>query len=234
MTQLVFPGATWDPGAASGYAFGVNRMELVVEHFTVGVNSFPIGKRGYFHTLFPKVGPPIQFAEINAVTWHAGPHNPRGPGHEFERLGYQEPLTDDQIGYGRDYHLWLHEEHGFPLSLYDGPKLQVPSDYRGFVNHGDLDKDRTDGVTREEWAALTAQTEEFDMLIIRTSDGKREAVIGSKVYYFRSLDARPAAEFLPLDADEWDYLHNDLAATVSAATGGVTGPLPVTLTGTVG
>ena len=151
------PGALRRPGALAGYARGTTRMQFAVEHFTVGTDSTGIGDRGYFHLLFPKVGPPLQFAEIDALTWHAGPWNSYGPGAEFERLGYDEPLTADQLEWGGRYHHWLSSEWGIPLVHFRGPPDGTrfdPSEFHGFPDHGAIDDQRTDGVTDAEFAPM--------------------------------------------------------------------------------
>jgi len=169
MPGVWLDGAVRRPGRNAGYAAGRNRLELGVLHFTVGTDSTSIGDQGYFHVLFPKVGPAIQFAEIDAVTWHAGGSssmpdaNQRGPGAEWERMptgnylrpGLQEadPLTPDQIEWGGR---WLEfcEAHGIPKAHYPGPQFGAAG-FAGHINHGDLDRDRSDGLTPEEWAAMT-------------------------------------------------------------------------------
>jgi len=149
------PGAVVRPGKLAGYARGRNRMEISVEHFTVGVDSTNIGLDGYFHLLFPKHGAPVQFAEIDALTWHAAEHNARGPGAEVERLGYHEPLTDDQVHWLRVYHHWLHDEWGMPLVQYRGPRFATQG-FHGFVNHLDLSNQRSDGLTHAEFDLVVA------------------------------------------------------------------------------
>jgi hypothetical protein len=154
------PGAVRDPGALAGYARGTNNMQFSVCHFTAGTHSEGIGKQGLFTILFPKVGPPIQYAEINALVWHAGvsPNgtywNPYGPGAEWERLTADEPLTDDQYNWGAQW-LNFNETWGVPKIHYHGPRY-YPGDFRGFINHRDLCSDRSDGLSDAEWDHMVA------------------------------------------------------------------------------
>lgn len=166
MSEVWFPGAIQDPGAAAGYkltyerADGHNAMRTVKVHFTVGTDSRAlIRNKGLAQFLFPKVGPPIQFAEVDAYCSDSGTWNGDGPGLEFERLSYDEALTADQIAAGARVITWLHAEWGFPLTLWDGERV-VATDC-GFINHGSVlgrgseHADHTDGVTRAEWDAMT-------------------------------------------------------------------------------
>lgn len=132
---MIFPGAVWDPGRNAGYAAGRNRMRLCVCHYTVGRDSTAIGERGYFHWLVRRDGEIVQFAEADAITWHAGTANQWGPGIEVEYL----PGVDDE--------LWTPEAHaatgrlvdwliglGISSNFYDGPRID-PSGYEGFLTH---------------------------------------------------------------------------------------------------
>lgn len=153
------PGCTKRPGNHAGYTLGKCKMVNVKLHFTVGTDSTSIGDRGFFQFLVPKDGPPIQFAEANSICYDSGSWNGDGPGIEFERLSYDDPLTPSQVEWGGKIVAWLHETYGIPLTHYDGPR--VPA-YNGFINHGSLlgrdgeHQDHTDGVTAAEWAAMTA------------------------------------------------------------------------------
>jgi hypothetical protein len=146
-------GATRTPGFNAGYTNGKTLMQFVVEHFTVGRNSHGIGLDGYFNMLIPKVGPPFQYAEWDAYTFHAGPWNRYGPGIEFERLGWDEPLTEDQLFWGGCAAVQLHEDWGIPLDHYQGPRFGA-ANYQGFVDHGDLDPMRSDGVSHADWLTM--------------------------------------------------------------------------------
>lgn len=151
------PGCVKRPGLHAGYNQGTAAMDCTVLHFTVGRDSTSIGDAGYFNWLVPKDGPPIQFAEANSITWHAGSWNGDGPGIEFERMGYEEPLTDSQTEWGGRIIRWLSDNYGIPTTHYDGPRVPV---YKGFINHGSLlgrggdTQDHTDGVTDGEWSAM--------------------------------------------------------------------------------
>jgi hypothetical protein len=174
-----FPGAIVDLGINAGYARGHNNMALIKLHYTVGTDSRAlIRNKGLAQWLMPKTGPPIQFAEADAYCFDSGPYNDDGPGIEWERLptgeyerpGLQlaEPLTVDQTEWGGRLLHWLHDEWGVPLELYAGPRFQATATgFRGSVNHGDLDDQRSDGVTRAEWDAMTGDVmtqEQMDTL----------------------------------------------------------------------
>jgi hypothetical protein len=161
MPDVWMPGLIHDPGSGAGYNVGRNQMRLVCVHFTAGVNSYELVKNGNAKApstlaqfLLPKMGVPWQFTEVDALCYDSPP-NTDGPGIEFERMGYHEPLTSDQLEWGGRIFQWLHDEWGVPLVHYDGPKVQgtIPG-FHGFANHGDLDRNRSDGVTPEEWDAL--------------------------------------------------------------------------------
>lgn len=170
-------GLIRDPGRGAGYTVGRNRMELNKQHFTAGGDSYNLVKNGsagapstLAFTLLPKVGVPWQFAEVDALCYDSGNWNDEGPGIEVERLASEqygpridirpglqaaEPLTPDQTYWLGEIIRWLESEWGIPAVLYDGPRYGVPAGWRGHVNHGDLDSQRSDGLTREEWAAVT-------------------------------------------------------------------------------
>jgi hypothetical protein len=143
-------------------------MVRAVAHYTVGADSRAIGRDGYFHWLVHRDESReqgcTQYAETSAVTWHAADAgNPYGPGIEFERqvigglnaegLSEAEPLTPNQIAWGSRLvdHLaaW-----GIAPELYAGERYGAAG-WVGWVNHRDLDSDRSDGLTRAEWALLT-------------------------------------------------------------------------------
>jgi len=171
MPDKWLPGARRNPGQNAGYNSGRNRMELAVAHYTVGADSRGVAERGFFHFLVhrdaSREGGCTQYAEVDAITWHAAAWNDDGPGIEYERLttgGYNDeglanaqPLTDNQIEWGGRIVAFL-AEWGIPPVLYDGPRYGTAG-WRGWVNHHDIDADRFDGLTRAEWDALT--NEEF-------------------------------------------------------------------------
>lgn len=113
-------------------------MGSVVCHFTVGKNSAPVGARGYFQFLVGRDGAVTQFAEADAVCWHAGdPWNGRGPGIEVEYL----PGVDNEIFTPEAYTAtallcqWLHDTYSIPLDFYDGPRVSF---HDGFITHRSL------------------------------------------------------------------------------------------------
>lgn len=164
MSDPRMPGTLWDPGLNAGYRRGRNDMRLVKVHKTAGTNSYNICKNnGLCQWLVPYEGAPWQFAEADSICFDSGPYNAFGPGIEIEapvtggliRPGLSEfrELSPSQIEWSGKIFRWLHDEWGVPLELYDGPRFEGEG-YVGFENHGDLDPDRSDGVTREEWDAM--------------------------------------------------------------------------------
>lgn len=134
---MVYPGAYWDPGVNAGYHGGHNRMELAVAHYTVGRDSSGIGRQGYFTWLVARDGMIRQFAEADAVTWHACEWNPRGPGIEVEYLPGMDDVmfTDAARTACSGLVHWLNTDWGIPLTYYDGLRLAVGTPYSGFISH---------------------------------------------------------------------------------------------------
>lgn len=163
MPDVRIPGHQWDPGLNAGYRRGRNRMWMPVWHWTVGRDSRALCRdRGLCQVLYPKVGAPWQFAEIDAICFHAGSavygdYNDDGPGFEVERFP-DEPLTPDQVFWiGHDI-AWLEREWGVPATHYWGPRFPPhQADYHGHVNHAQLHSNN-DGLSREEWDLVTAGT----------------------------------------------------------------------------
>lgn len=156
-----FPGATRDPGRNAGYRRGRSRMQLGVLHFTVGTDSRAlIRDQGLAQFLLPKVGAPFQFAEADAVCSHACEWNTAGPGLEFERLSWGEPLTPDQVFWGGRIIAWLRDTYGIPLAFHGGARLPIGDGFRGFANHGSLVHracdQHTDGVTADDFSRMVA------------------------------------------------------------------------------
>lgn len=181
------PGAYHDPGENAGYRSGRSRMDRAVAHYTVGSDSRNVGRDGYFHFLIHRDASRengcTQYAEIDAVTWHgykAGHYdaNSAGPGIEWERrvvggindegLSDAEPLTPNQIEWGARLVPFL-AEWGIPPALYDGPRYGCDH-WRGWVNHQALDSDRSDGLLRSEWDAITGS----GFLMALSDDQQRE------------------------------------------------------------
>lgn len=159
------PGAVWDPGLNAGYRRGRTSMQTVKVHCTAGNNSYGICKdQGLIQWLFPYEGPPWQFAEADAWCFDSGPYNGWGPGFEIERpvtgglirpgLSEFRDLSDNQVHWLGELVHWLHDEWGFRIDLYAGPRYGCSADFGGFVNHGDIESQRSDGVTVGEWAAI--------------------------------------------------------------------------------
>jgi hypothetical protein len=163
------PGLRHDPGQSAGYNAGSNRMWMVVDHDTGGVNSYNVcknGRPGYdaglCQILLPKVGIPWQFCEIDAICYHAGSaqygnYNDDGPGFEVERL-QGEPLSPDQTHWLGEINRWLAAEWGVPNVHYWGPQFPWrQADFHGHVNHRDIHPN-PDGLSQAEWDAVTGST----------------------------------------------------------------------------
>lgn len=152
---MIYPGAVWSPGVNAGYAAGRTSMTAAVCHYTVGRDSRPIGLRGYFNFLVSRDGTVTQFAEADAVCWHAGaPWNFRGPGIEVEYLpGVDDDIfTPEALAACGALVRWL----GIPLAFYDGPRI---ADWSGFITHRSLIQTgdaHSDYWTEQDWAAMTA------------------------------------------------------------------------------
>jgi hypothetical protein len=161
MPQPWMPGLRHDPGLNANYRRGRNTMRMPVWHWTVGRDSYGICKnQGLCHILLPKVGVPWQFAEIDALCFHAyhetyGKYNDDGPGMEEERFP-DEPLTPDQILWSGRIVEWLDKEWGVPPVHYWGPRFAWnQANFHGHVNHADLHPNN-DGVSQSEWVAIAA------------------------------------------------------------------------------
>lgn len=169
MPDVWLPGAHRNPGRNAGYRLGRNSMEKPVLHATVGSDSRRIGEDGYFNLLVHQSADRengcTQYAEIDAVTWHAfEPHRLRGFGVEFERrvvgglndegLSNFEDFTPNQIEWGKRI-VTFAAEWGVPIDLFNGPRFETEG-HRGWVNHKDVDPSRSDGLTRAEWNLITA------------------------------------------------------------------------------
>jgi hypothetical protein len=172
MPDIWLPGAYRDPGRNAGYNSGRSNMRRGVQHFTVGSDSRNVGRGGFFHFLVHRDASRengcTQYAEADAKTWHGyklGHYdaNSEGPGVEFERLvvgginaeglSDAQPLTDNQLDWGHRI-IAFYAEWGIEVQLYNGPRYQY-GDYEGWINHQALDSDRSDGLLRFEWDAMT-------------------------------------------------------------------------------
>lgn len=136
MPNVWYPPAVRDPGINVGYHAGRTPMVTAVCHYTVGRDSRPIGRQGYFHFLISRDGQVTQFCEADAVAWHAGdPWNGRGPGIEVEYLDEPDIFTPEAADACGRLNSWLSSEWGIPLNFYDGPRR---SDWAGFITHRSL------------------------------------------------------------------------------------------------
>jgi hypothetical protein len=135
-----YPGAFRVNGARATYDRGFNRMEVVKCHYTVGVNSYPVGVRGYFQFLVNRDGTIYQFAPVDALCWDSGEWNDAGPGIEIEYHPDYHDVIFTQLARESTRGLahWLHEEHGFPLHHWGGDRISEYAGFRGFIDHADL------------------------------------------------------------------------------------------------
>jgi hypothetical protein len=137
-------------------------MESIVCHYTAGAygGDYAVGKDGYFNFYCPRDLPAVQFAEGDALTWHAGEWNDQGPGIELERRDDSVPYTDHQLAeLGRIVH-WLHDRYGLPLDrFYDtggdnGARLSEGQTIGRAVTHRSLSQSggwHSDYLTPDEW-----------------------------------------------------------------------------------
>lgn len=136
MADPHYPAAVWDPGIQAGYHSGHTTMESAVCHYTVGRDSRPIGRQGYFHFLVSRDGTVTQFCEADAVAWHAGdPWNGRGPGIEVEYLDEPDIFTPEASAATGALCDWLTSEWGIPADFYDGARVSA---HHGFITHRSL------------------------------------------------------------------------------------------------
>lgn len=161
MPEPWFPGAIRHYGRNAGYSSGRTALRAVVCHYTVGKNSDPIGVDGYFTWLVRRNGEIVQYAEADAVTWHAGEWNSEGPGIEIEHYPPDEadvftPAARDACG---ALVRWLRDEWGFPGIYHDGNRLAA-GDWHGFISHRSLQQSEqhSDYWPAEDFAAMVGTT----------------------------------------------------------------------------
>lgn len=228
---MIYPGAVWVGGAAAGYARGRNAMRACVLHYTVGVDSTGIGTQGYFNFLVAKDGTVEQFAEADALTFHAGEANPTGPGIEFERLSDAEPLTAEQLAAGGALISWL-VGLGIPDTFHDGARIP-PAQMSGFVTHRSTQQSQphSDYVTADDWAAMRSgstptipqedavrliQVQETQEWVLVTANGAERNISPDRVWAYASggipTGTMPAAYV--------DAFVNSVRALVPAGGGG--------------
>lgn len=210
MANPWYPEAYIQHGFQSGYANGRNQMRTVVCHFTVGRDSHPIGVKGYFHWLIRRNGQVLQYAEVDALTWHAGTWNQYGPGIEVEYLPGEDDaiFTPEALEATGKLVRWLHEEWGFPLEYYDGERIDPIWD--GFIAHRSLrGGDHTDWWPRDDWeqmvSASSNQKEMDDMVIAvgKTVFGVSLAFLASGGRVLKSFNGPEGAYGIPQDALDW-------------------------------
>lgn len=210
MPEVWFPGATVHDGFQMGYTNGRSQMRTVVCHFTVGRDSDSIGRRGYFNWLVRRDGEVIQYAEADALTWHAGDWNPYGPGIEVEFLpGYDDQIfTVEALASTGRLVRWLNSEWGFPLDYYDGDRRTPIWD--GFIAHRSLfGGDHTDWWPREDWDQMVSGSPEKkdmnDMVICvgKTVFGVSLAFLTSGGRVLKTFDGPEGAYGIPQSALDW-------------------------------
>lgn len=211
MPEVHYPHAAWNPGANAGYNAGRTPVDSVVCHYTVGRNSTGIGLQGYFHFLVSRDGHVQQFAEADAVCWHAGdPWNGRGPGIEVEYLPGADddiftPEADAATGLLVE---WLHDEWGVPLDFYDGSRVAA---FPGFITHRSLIQ--TGDPHSDYWPYLprpaappTAPGKGGDMTVMWIEFNGVQAYIvqgGLIVHQFTGPPGPPEFGSIPKDATEF-------------------------------
>jgi hypothetical protein len=136
-------------------------MRMPVWHWTVGHDSRALCRdKGLCQFLYPKVGAPWQFAEVDAVCFHAGSavygnYNDAGPGHEVERFPDEELTPDQTLWIARTIE-WEADEWGVPPVHYWGPRFPAHgANFHGHVNHSDIHPN-PDGLSAEEWKLVAS------------------------------------------------------------------------------
>lgn len=222
MPNPIYPGATWMPGRNAGYAAGRTPVRSVVCHQTIGVNSTGIGLQGYYQFQVNRDGTVYQFAETDAVCWHAGsPWNGYGPGVEVEyHPAYDdEPWTPAQRDAVAHLCQWLHDEWGVPYDFYDGPRT---NSHTGFITHRSLIQT---GDSHSDWwpelprVTAPAPEENDDMVIVfgKTIGPAVAAVCDGGKRIGPLFDGPEGAYGIPQSAYDWNnqpgrnlrYVHLD-------------------------
>lgn len=158
MSNPIYPGAVWNPGAAAGYVKGRNSVSCCKAHYTVGRDSTGIGLQGYFQFLVSRDGRVQQFAEVDALCWDSGEWNGTGPGIEIEYLDEPEIFTDASRQSCGLLVAWLVSEWGIRAGYYDSTRLPLSSGYQGFISHRSLiqSEEHYDYWPQTDWALMTA------------------------------------------------------------------------------
>jgi hypothetical protein len=238
MPDVWLPGVQREAGFNAGYTNGRTTMERAVAHFTVGYDSRGGGRDGYYNFLVhrdaSREGGCTQYAEVDALTWHAGDiGNPYGPGIEWERmttggvndesLSNAEPLTDNQLAWGERIIAFL-AEWGIPAQLYDGARYEY-GDWRGWINHHDLDSDRSDGLLRAEWDAMVshrfvsevvAANEGAIYVMVSTTPGSRPVVVDPELLECYEVADPGTAPTVMVDDSQRSYIIDDIRAKAAA------------------
>ena len=210
--HVIYPNAIWDAGVNAGYRAGRSRMRACVCHYTVGVDSTPIGQRGFFHFLIGRDGGVTQFAELDAVTWHAGEWNREGPGIEVEYL----PGRDDEVFTPQaraacgELVAWVAAQ-GIPAVYYDGDRLEVGA-WSGFISHRSLiqTEEHFDYWPQADWDAMVtkpAPSVEDDMQTLFTVDGATNYYLDPDVGMIPLLNATQTFQVFTISQAEFDRMN---------------------------
>jgi hypothetical protein len=176
-----YEGAIHVRGANASYESGRNLMDVVVLHYTVGVNSYPVGVRGYFQFLINRDGTIYQFAPVDAVCWHAGEWNRQGPGIEVEYhyLYHGEEVFNPAMREAaRGLIAWLRDVHGIRSEKWPGDRIPTSYGWRGAIDHTDLVQSAMhfDYWPATDWAVIAGWTppiitdHEEDMILLQNTD----------------------------------------------------------------
>ena len=233
------PGLVRDPGVNAGYRGGQSEMVSFVIHNTAGAygGDYSVGKQGYFNFYVPRERPPVQFAEADAITWHAGAWNGLGPGMELERLNDNWAYTDQQIEWGGRIMRWVHEKYGVPLNFYDTGgnndlRIASPNACRGlYITHRSLNQMggwHYDYINQDEWNRMTgggapppSQEEVGDedvMLIWKRNSSDIAVLFGNHPpQKIASINDYQKGTFLVVDPDVFDKMFQDQLALYNAA-----------------
>jgi hypothetical protein len=185
-----YPKAVVELGANAGYKQGRSWMHAVVCHYTVGRNSTPIGLRGFFNFLVTRDGTVVQFAEVDAVTWHAGEWNAEGPGIEVEYLDEETIFTPEALAATGELVRWLGSEWGVPLVYHDGERV-APGGWRGFISHRSLiqREQHHDYWPVEDWTTMTTiEGDDVTLALFRAPNGQLWICNGPTRRYISTLE----------------------------------------------
>ena len=152
----------------------------------------------------------VAYAFFDALAWHAGDWNGYGPGIEVEFLPGEDDsiFTSESLASTGSLVRWLHDEWGFPLEYYDGPRIDPVWD--GFIAHRSLlGGDHTDWWPREDWDQMVsgapAKKDMNDMVIAvgKTVFGVSVAFLTSGGRVLKTFDGAEGGYGIPQSALDW-------------------------------